>query len=159
MAKLIVTVNEKPYGKKRARLARFGKFAHAYDPAENKAYARRVVAEFSKKYNKEVKFKEGVPLMMVVVADFPVPEYLPKKTQEAMRAKELYPTKRPDVDNVAKAIMDSMNKVAYYDDQQIVGFFVVKKYEEVGKVTFMITDELGEMLECLNKISHQEKTI
>jgi Holliday junction resolvase RusA-like endonuclease len=159
MARIEVTINENPYGKKRARLARFGKYAHAYDPAENKAYAKRVVKELRIKYNSTTKFKDGVPLMMVVVADFPIPTYLPKKTQEEMRQKLLYPTKRPDIDNISKAVMDSLNKNAYYDDQQVVGLLVVKKYEEKGKVTFIVTDELEGMKQCLNLLTPQEKTI
>jgi Holliday junction resolvase RusA-like endonuclease len=159
MARFEVVIKENPYGKKRARLARFGKFAHASDPAENKAYAKRVVKALRQEYNSTTKFKDGVPLMMVVVADFPIPEYLPKKTQEEMRQKRLYPTKRPDIDNISKAIMDSLNKNAYYDDQQVVGLLVVKKYEETGKVTFIVTDELQGMHQCLNLLTLQEKTI
>lgn len=159
MARIEVTINENPYGKKRARLARFGKYAHAYDPAENKAYAKRVVRTLRQKYESNTKFKDGVPLMMVVVADFPIPEYLPKKTQQEMREKKVYPTKRPDIDNISKAVMDALNKNAYYDDQQVVGLLVVKKYEEKGKVTFILTDELEGMNQCLNLLTHQEKTI
>lgn len=158
MANIIVTINEKPYGKKRPRMARIGKFTHAYDPAENKAYARRVVQEFKKKYSSSDKFKDGVPLMMIVVADFEIPAYLPKKTQEEMRQKKLYPVKRPDIDNVSKAVMDSLNKIAYYDDQQIVGLLIIKKYEEKAQVTFRITDELEVMQECLKYSLPQEKT-
>lgn len=157
MADIIVTINEKPYGKKRPRMARFGKFTHAYDPAENKAYAQKVIKEFKKAYTSSNKFPDGVPLFMVVSADFEVPSYLPKKTQEEMRGKLLYPVKRPDIDNISKAVMDSLNKIAYYDDQQIIGLLVVKKYEEKSRVVFRITDDLEVMNQCLKLALPPEK--
>ncbi|WP_332834903.1 RusA family crossover junction endodeoxyribonuclease [Clostridium perfringens] len=40
------------------------------------------------------------------------------------------PTKKPDVDNIAKIILDSLNGVAYKDDSQIVDIRIIKKYTE-----------------------------
>ena len=34
---------------------------------------------------------------------------------------EIRPTKRPDLDNIAKAVLDALNGLAYQDDSQIVG--------------------------------------
>ena len=33
---------------------------------------------------------------------------------------KIYPTKKPDVDNIIKIIADALNGVAYNDDKQIV---------------------------------------
>ena len=41
---------------------------------------------------------------------------------------KVWPTKRPDLDNVAKSICDALNKVAYTDDAQIVQLFVARHY-------------------------------
>ena len=39
-----------------------------------------------------------------------------------MVAHLLRPMKKPDCDNVAKVVMDSLNKLAYHDDAQVVDF-------------------------------------
>ncbi|XZN30187.1 RusA family crossover junction endodeoxyribonuclease [Clostridium perfringens] len=47
------------------------------------------------------------------------------------------PTKKPDVDNIAKIILDSLNGVAYKDDSQIVDLRIIKSYtEETERVEF-----------------------
>ena len=38
------------------------------------------------------------------------------------------PMLRPDTDNIAKIILDSLNKTAYLDDAQVVETHVRKKY-------------------------------
>ena len=40
------------------------------------------------------------------------------------------PRKKPDADNIAKIILDSLNGVAYKDDSQIVDIRIIKKYTE-----------------------------
>ena len=44
------------------------------------------------------------------------------------------PTKKPDVDNVAKSILDSLNGMAYKDDSQVVECIVRKWYADEPKV-------------------------
>jgi Holliday junction resolvase RusA-like endonuclease len=49
------------------------------------------------------------------------------------------PTKKPDVDNIAKSIQDALNKVLYRDDSQIVLLIVGKRYADVPRVEVSIT--------------------
>ena len=44
------------------------------------------------------------------------------------------PTKKPDIDNIAKIICDGLNGVAYKDDSQIIYLAVIKRYAEKGCV-------------------------
>lgn len=44
--------------------------------------------------------------------------------------KERYHTKRPDVDNLAKAIKDALKGIVYADDSQIVEAHLYKEYGE-----------------------------
>ncbi len=39
-------------------------------------------------------------------------------------------TKRPDADNLAKGILDSLNSVAYLDDAQVYSLTVTKGYDD-----------------------------
>jgi Holliday junction resolvase RusA-like endonuclease len=56
-----------------------------------------------------------------------VPASWPKKRQEAaMRGMEI--PGKPDLDNVAKAVLDACNGVAWIDDRQVVRLVVEKGY-------------------------------
>ena len=48
--------------------------------------------------------------------------------------KEMYHTKRPDIDNLAKAVKDALKGIVYADDSQIVEAHLYKQYggPEVG---------------------------
>lgn len=43
---------------------------------------------------------------------------------------ELLPAKKPDIDNIVKAVLDALNEVAYRDDTQVVELQVRKQYSE-----------------------------
>ncbi|KJU83118.1 Endodeoxyribonuclease, RusA-like protein, partial [Candidatus Magnetobacterium bavaricum] len=64
----------------------------------------------------------SVALQMQLTFYLPRPKSLPRKVTEH--------TKRPDLDNLGKAIMDALNKVAYYDDSQIVDLHKKKVYTQ-----------------------------
>jgi Holliday junction resolvase RusA-like endonuclease len=49
------------------------------------------------------------------------------------------PTKKPDSDNIAKIILDSLNKVAYNDDSQIVEIAVKKLYSLTPRVELVLS--------------------
>ena len=51
-----------------------------------------------------------------------------------VKRKELRPIKRPDVDNVAKIILDSLNGIAFADDVQIVDLIVSRIFGKENKV-------------------------
>ena len=55
-----------------------------------------------------------------------------------MIAGEIRPTKRPDVDNVLKAIADSLNGLAYADDAQVVDMRASKQYDAIEGVRVTI---------------------
>ena len=49
-----------------------------------------------------------------------------------------YPFPKHDVDNLAKAILDSMNKVLFHDDTQVVSLKVTKDYYVDNKVSVKV---------------------
>lgn len=61
-----------------------------------------------------------------------------KKARAAMIAGELHPTKRPDLDNVVKAVLDGCNGVAFRDDALIVTLSASKAYANTAGVSVMI---------------------
>ena len=48
------------------------------------------------------------------------------------------PTKKPDLDNIIKAIADSLNGIAYKDDAQIVELKSKKFYSDTPRVEVTI---------------------
>ena len=50
------------------------------------------------------------------------------KMKALMLSGEIRPTSRPDLDNLAKSVLDSLNGIAYDDDSQVVELHVKKIY-------------------------------
>ena len=58
---------------------------------------------------------KGVPVRVAIVTTRPMPKSRPKRI-----------TKEPDVDNIAKLVLDALNGVAWVDDTQVVAIAVQK---------------------------------
>ena len=54
------------------------------------------------------------------------------------------PTKKPDADNISKIVLDALNGLAYYDDNQVVTLHIDKCYakEESQVGVFVKIDEI-----------------
>ena len=63
-----------------------------------------------------------------ITAYYSIPKSASNKKKKAMESGEIRPTKKPDADNVLKVVADSLNKIAYYDDSQIVDTHIRKFY-------------------------------
>ena len=70
---------------------------------------------------------------------FLVPESYSEKKKRELVGKPY--TKKPDADNLAKAILDALNGMAYPDDAQIVNLKVRKWYGETDMVHVLIEEE------------------
>ena len=99
-----------------------------YTTEDTMSYENLVKVCYRKAY-KDFMFSQGVPLVMEIIAVFPLMQSYSGVMKRRMAADEIRPTKKPDADNIAKAICDGLNLVAYYDDTQIVELCIVKRYE------------------------------
>ena len=68
------------------------------------------------------------PLYLVVVARMPVPQSFSATRRAQALQGRLHPTGRPDVDNVAKLVLDALNGLYWRDDAQIVEMAASKAY-------------------------------
>lgn len=127
-------VDGKPVGKGRPRFTRTG---HTYTPKTTRDYEQRVRNSF-KEFNDE--YFGDAPIMMRICAVFSVPTSFNKKHQSLALSDEIRPTKKPDADNIIKAICDSLNKVAYDDDSNIVKLLVDKVYGEDPRVYVFLSE-------------------
>ena len=127
----------KPFGKQRPRVACRGKFSKAYTPKETIAYENLVKLFYAQEANGEM-FPVDAELAIKITAYYEIPKAASKAKREKMLSGEIRPTKRPDIDNVAKAIYDSLNMVAYHDDAAIVEARISKFYSDYPRVEVTI---------------------
>jgi Holliday junction resolvase RusA-like endonuclease len=139
---MTINIPIRPIGKARARVTKFG----AYTPEKTKIFEQTIKWEFIKQFpNHKIILK---PLKVSIIACFKVPKsYSKQKAKECLNGERF---NNIDIDNIAKAILDGLNNVAYKDDRQILELNVIKKYglndnieiilEELG-VTYLDTKE------------------
>lgn len=105
------TVPGLPVGKGRPRVTRFG----AYTPEKTRAYEEKVRQCWETQSG--TRAPEGAAVMAEIIAWFPIPKATPKGQRDALEG--AYHLKRPDCDNIAKAVLDSLNGYAYKDDSAV----------------------------------------
>ena len=109
-----------------------------YTPTTTKDYECLVEQYFLLKYPRFNQL-EG-RLSVNITAIFSIPKCTKKQDKEKMLENNVSPTKKPDIDNIVKIILDSMNKFAFKDDTQITKLSVEKKYGEEEKILVSIEE-------------------
>lgn len=80
------------------------------------------------------------PVRLCVTAFLRIPRSWPKWKQAAALAGDVTPSSEArDVDNLAKTVLDGLNKVAYLDDHQVVELHVEKHYDVTPRLEVAIT--------------------
>ena len=115
-----------PVGKGRPRFARVGKAMRAYTPAATKSY-EKVVALLARASLGSRGPLHGA-LAVRIDAWCPIPSSWSRRKHVRALGEQLLPTTKPDIDNVAKAVLDALNKIAFADDAQIVHLTCSKRY-------------------------------
>lgn len=109
-----------------------------YTPTRTKDYESLVEQYFLLKYPR-FKVLEG-RIKVSIIAYFSIPKTTKKADINEMLENNISPTKKPDIDNIVKSILDSMNKFAFKDDNQITKLEVEKKYAIEDKVYVKIEE-------------------
>ena len=126
----------KVIGKGRPRLNSYTGIV--YTPTRTKDYESLVEQYFLLKYPR-FKVLEG-RIKVSIIAYFSIPKTTKKADINEMLENNISPTKKPDIDNIVKSILDSMNKFAFKDDNQITKLEVEKKYSMEDKVYVKIEE-------------------
>ena len=106
-----------PQGKGRARIGKVGNFARMYTPAKTVAYEGLIaLAAQDVMQGREL---IGGPVMIELRIVHSVPQSKSKKWKAQALAGEIPCTKKPDADNVLKAVCDALNGVVFKDDVQV----------------------------------------
>jgi len=106
-------------------------------PKKTVIYENLVKSLYMEKYPEE-RFPDDAMLDMRILAYYGIPKSKSKTIKEQMLKGILRPTKKPDMDNVVKAIADSLNQIAYRDDTQIVDCQCRKFYSYTPRVEIII---------------------
>lgn len=126
-----------PVAKARPRAAMVGGRARLYTPAKTEKYEARVAVFGQQAMAGRPALTGAVALS--VAAYFPIPASWPKKRQEAARAGAELHTKRPDLDNVLKAIKDGLNGIVWGDDSQVAVLRECRKgYSDTPRVVVTV---------------------
>lgn len=141
MKKVEFVIFGNPQGKGRPRVVNRGKFSKAYTPEQTIAYENLVKIEYELQTDR-YKFSDGAFIEMRIEAYYSIPKSVSKKRRAMMVAGEIRPIRKPDMDNVAKIIADSLNGIAFRDDTQIVTCKIYKYYSDDPCVKVTLT-ELG----------------
>lgn len=137
-----------PKGKERprARMVKMpdGKYvARVYTPHGTEDYEKKIRTAYMLQCGK-AKVEQGVPCAVHIRLGYKIPKSKTKREKEQMQAGKLLPLVKPDVDNVAKAILDALNGVAYEDDAQVVMLTISKTYMEFPETTVIIQEMRGD---------------
>lgn len=121
-----------PKAQGRPKFARIGNHVRAYDPQTSRDWKELVKLQIIS--TRPAAILDG-PLKLVVNFRLPRPKSLPKRV--------LWHTKKPDVDNLVKAVKDAMKGIVYRDDSQVVALYVTKRYDAEPGVCIRLWDMAG----------------
>ena len=102
-----------------------------YTPKPTKDYEKLVRQCYIAKYADKQPIPAKIPLKVSIIANYPITQSMPKKQVKIIEnggAFTVRPTKKPDADNISKIILDALNGLAYYDDNQVVTLRIDKCY-------------------------------
>ena len=123
-------------GKARPRVNTYT--CQVYTPNNTKDYENLIRQYFQIKYPKYVPFENRVSVK--IKAYFKLQKTMSKKDKQLAIEEKISPTKKPDIDNIVKIILDALNKMAFKDDNQITKLDVEKVYGEEEKVYIRVEE-------------------
>ena len=113
------TVYHEPVGQPRHRISTRGGFAKMYLPSRHPVHGFKRAIRLA--IGKPAKIQGAVQIVVNAWFSRPKSKIWKRKPMPSYRH-----TSKPDADNVLKAVLDALNKVAWIDDAQIVTAIVRK---------------------------------
>jgi Holliday junction resolvase RusA-like endonuclease len=129
------TVLGDPVPQPRPRVTTRGGHGHAYTPASHAIHGYRQSVALAAKAAGCEPHDQAVSVVIDFV--FARPKSHLRSSGEPKPSAPSLP--RPDVDNAAKAVLDSLNGIAWLDDSQVSRLVVEKSYGKEGRTTVRIT--------------------
>lgn len=132
-----------PAGKARPRMSKTG---HVYTPSGTRQREKEIAALAKEAMTRDCHQRPfSGPVEVRIVARYPIPKSFTKAQRAAALKGEIFPTVKPDFDNVQKMACDAMNGVVYADDKQVCSAYISKRYGENPGMTVCVTEFVGIM--------------
>lgn len=132
MTSIVFIVPGQPQGKARPRVGKVGGHARMFTPQKTVAYEGLIAHAAQQAMQGRALITGAVSVVMDVRCQVPESWSKTKKAQALIGG--VYPTTKPDIDNVEKAVFDGLNGVAWRDDVQVVKVSKSKRYAPVPGV-------------------------
>lgn len=131
----MIVVEGKIKGKARPRFNT--KTGRAFTPGDTITYENWIKCCYREQSGK---WLEGAIRARIEVY-YKIPKSYTKKRVQAIGDGLEMPLKKPDSDNIAKIVLDSLNKIAFDDDAQVVELTVIKRWtEETERIEFELEE-------------------
>lgn len=127
---LIFDLYIRPKPQKKPAVGRYG----VYDPSKKD---KNKIISFLREHAPQ--YPLDGPLALLMVMFLPIPKNTSKKVRELMIKGEIFPEKRPDVDNLAYIVKNAMNTLIYRDDSQIISENNIKLYGDIPMINIKLT--------------------
>jgi Holliday junction resolvase RusA-like endonuclease len=126
-----------PNGKGRPRISTRNGQVRAYTPEKTRHYsaALRMAAQAAMEGHDPF----AGPVKVIVFAMFSIPASFSGKKRKQALFEELYPTKKPDIDNIAKHF-DALNGVVWTDDKNVISCHIYKRYNEHPELQIIVEE-------------------
>ena len=120
-----------PRGKGRPRFNKATGAVHT--DSETRAYEQKIIAYYRNQLQ-GFRWHDNAFVSVEVTAHYPIPKSATKAAVAGMQAGEILPSRKPDIDNVLKVVLDALNGVAYKDDSRVVAVSARKVYSMTPKL-------------------------
>lgn len=136
---IVITFNvdATPVPKGRPRFRSMGKFVSTYTDNKTRDF-EALIAEHAKQAMGDMEPLE-TPLTVFLHFMLPIPASASKKAREALL--NAPHTKKPDIDNLCKSVLDGMGDIVFKNDGQIASLHATKKYGNQGFISILIKEE------------------
>ena len=138
---VMYTVYGEAIGKQRPRFVRRGNHVSTYTPEKTKTYEDEI--RYMAKCAMGASPPLETPVTVAIYIRVEIPKSFSKQKRKDALEGILKPTKKPDIDNIAKSHLDAIQGgVIILDDKQVVNLHVTKVYAEIGAVEVMVKEDL-----------------
>jgi Holliday junction resolvase RusA-like endonuclease len=130
-----------PKAQGRPKFFRRGNFVGAYDPKDSRQYKDNIAAQIVAQKPILIEREKPIRLWITFLLPRPKAHY---NSKGIVKAKHIWTphTKKPDLDNLVKAVKDSLKGILWYDDSQVYYTEAAKRYTDDKATVSIIVEDI-----------------